>query len=149
MDDNFLSCSQCNFYHTLETGPSDSTQREIIGPTCANQRIFQMTSYKVFETQPDFGCKFAFSKDADVTMEAPKYEPAKSEFFTCENCMHFESTEQVNDQTGEPMGKAVLCCNSSVLAYTADEFFKPTPDFGCKRFESKHSPGVPIKVDFD
>ena|ERR1035437_1178833 len=131
---HFLNCAQCIFYK-VATSLCSCSKREILG----------MASYNIFEPPSDFGCNMAIRKDAGEPMDAP----VDTEFLTCDNCKHFEDKDFFDDETGDKMFSAVVCCNSSVFGLTPLDAFKPTPNFGCNRFESKYPPAVPVKMDFD
>lgn len=107
-----------------------------------------MALIPIFHPPPDFGCNTAIRKNADEPMDVPKHEPLNSEFLTCDNCKHFKKKEFFN-KTGKKIASTVVCCNSFVFGLTPDDAFKPTPNFGCNRFESKYPPAVPVKMDFD
>ena len=81
-----------------------------------------------FEPPPDFGCNMGEPKDG------PKPASLNLEFLTCDNCNHFDTA---------------FCCNLSVNEMTPNDAFKPTLNFGCKLFEAKDPPAVPVKMEFD
>ena len=108
-----------------------------------------MASYHVFMPPPDFGCNMSEPKDAGEPMDVSISEPVNTELLICDNCKHFEDKDFFDDETGDKRFSAVVCCNSSVFELTPLDDFKPTPNFGCNRFETKYPPAVPVKMNFD
>ena len=139
--DRFLTCAQCDFYQVVEY-TDIAGEVGTMGPICQSRNVLSMTSSNAFDPSPDFGCKLAIPKDeaADLgenmgePIDALKPEPVNIEFFTCDNCNHFDTA---------------ICGNSSVFGFTPNDTFRPTSNFGCKLFEAKSPPAVPVKVEFD